>query len=304
MDSDTKFIDKLRNALAQQDLMDSSQQRVIIDCRQLEQWYRGTYGQNLDPDDLALTNIDLAEFRMWILRKCQASTCSRKFASIRAMLKLLAPTLLTSLRMPKLPQPNKPAPSGFSRTERLAIFRAAAKLSTRDRAIINLAMWTGARASSIAAVKLSKVESRQRSGSVKFDVVKGGAGKNYTVPLNVEARDALADWIRERPPVQHDFLFTSEKYPFESITRWTIHNVWHCRMRKHLPKELAKKLKGSHQARHGLARLLIDQGTPLPDVAAILNHSSVATTANIYCRPSEKDLRKHLERAVGNEEDE
>ena len=49
---------------------------------------------------------------------------------------------------------------------------------------------------------------------------------------------------------------------------------------------------------------LNDQGVPLPDVAAILGHSSVATTANIYMRPSEADLRKHLDRAIGEEGDE
>ncbi|MBU0606383.1 MAG: tyrosine-type recombinase/integrase [Armatimonadetes bacterium] len=215
-----------------------------------------------------------------------------------------APAVLTSVRMPKLPQSQKPAPSGFSRTERLAIFRAAGKLSVRDRAIIYLAMWTGAMASSLAAVKLSAVDIKSRSGSIKYDIVKGGAGKAYSIPLNVEARDALADWIKQRPPVKHDLLFTSEEYPFEPVTRWTIHDVWHRRLAEYLPKELVEELRGPHQARHGLARLLLDQGVPLPDVAAILNHSSVATTADIYCRPSEKDLRQALEKAAGEEGEE
>jgi hypothetical protein len=35
----------------------------------------------------------------------------------------------------------------------------------------------------------------------------------------------------------------------------------------------------------------------------ILNHQSVATTANIYCRPPESDLRKHLNGAIGEEEE-
>lgn len=298
----SRFLDKLTALLAEQDLADGSRQRIIIDCRQFEEWYDGTYGHRLDPDDLALTNLDLAEFRTWLLKKCQPNTTERKFASLRACLKLMAPAVLTSLRMPKIPQPNKPAPSGFTKNERLAIFRAAAKLNARDRAVVNLAMWTGARAGSLCNVKLSSVNLNARSGSIEFDVAKGG--KPYSLPLNIEAREALAEWIAVRPPVKHDFLFTNEKYPFEPITRWTIHDIWHRRLAKHLPAELAKKLKGPHQARHGLARLLIDQGVPLPDVAAILNHSSVATTANIYCRPSQRDLQNALERAVGEEADE
>lgn len=298
----SQFIDSLRDKLADEDLAEGSRERILIDCRQLEEWYLGTYGQEVNPDELALTSVDLAEYRSHVLKTCQVSTCSRKFASIRAMLKLLAPALLTSLRMPKVPQANKPAPSGFTKNERLAIFRAAAKLGTRDKAIVQLAMQTGARAGSIAAAKLSKVSLNARSGSVEFDVAKGG--KPYAVPLNAEAREAISEWLAQRPPVKHDFLFTADRYPFEPISRWAVHDIWHRRLAKHLPEELRKKLKGPHQARHGLARQLIDQGTPLSDVAAILNHSSVATTANTYMRPSEKNLRDALERAVGEEDDE
>jgi len=161
---------------------------------------------------------------------------------------------------------------------------------------------TGARASSIAGAKLSNLDIKSRSGSIGYDVVKGS--RTYSVPLNSESREALAAWVKQRPPVQHDHLFTSERYPYEGITRWSIHDVWHRRLARHLPKDLGEKLKGPHQARHGLARLLLDQGTPLPDVAAILNHSSVATTANVYMRPSERDLRKHLNGIVGEEEEE
>jgi integrase len=301
---ESDFIRVLRERLAERDIQESSRQRVLIDCSQLEEWYRGTYGSGIDSNDVALTSVDLAEYRTWLLRRCQASTAVRKFASIRAMLKLLAPAVLTSVRMPRIAVTKAPSPSGFTRKERLAIARGIAKLSPRDRALCTLALWTGARASSIAAVKLSNVDVRPRSGGVTFDVLKGAIGRTITVPANAELREALAAWIKERPPVHHDFLFTGERYPFDPITRWTVHDVWHRRLARQLPKELAEKLKGPHQARHALARLLLDQGVPLPDVAAILGHSSVSTTADIYMRPSEADLRAHLDRAIGEEGDE
>ncbi|HOD73802.1 MAG TPA: tyrosine-type recombinase/integrase [Candidatus Bipolaricaulis anaerobius] len=304
---DSKLIAKLREKLAAEtDTLPSSQERVVIDVAQLEDWFIGTYGTGIDPESIALTSMDLAEFRTWLLRTCKPATVQRKLASIRSMLKLLAPTVLTSLRMPKLPPTPKPASSGWTRTQRLAILRAVSRLdSARDRAICATALWAGARVSSIAELKLSNVRLGARSGSVTFDVVKGGReARTITVPANVELREALADWIHVRPPVKHDFLFTADRYPFDPITRWTVHDVWHRRLARHLPRELADKLKGPHQTRHALARLLLDQGVPLPDVAAILGHASVATTANIYCRPSEQDLRGHLERAVGEEPEE
>jgi len=303
MDGESEFITRLTEALAGEDLVPESRQRVLIDCRQLETWYLGTYGQPMDPGDVALTSVDLAEFRAHVLKSCQASTCSRKFASIRAMLRLLAPVLLTTIRMPKVPQPTKPAPSGFTKKERLAIFRAAEKLSARDKAIIYLAMWTGARASSLAAAKLSHVDLKARSGSIRYDIAKGGAGKAYSIPLNIEAREALEGWLKERLPVKHDYLFTSEKYPYDEISRWTIHDIWHRRLAKHLPKELAEKLKGTHQARHALGRLLAEQNVPVPDIALVLNHSSLSTVG-LYTKPSADDVRRHLERAAGEDGDE
>lgn len=300
---ETLFIQRLRAALAAEDLAEGTRDRVVVDLQTYERWHLETAGQPLDPDDLAITSVDLAEFRSHLLRKWQPGSVTRCFASLRKALRLLAPALLVSLRMPKIPQPAKPAPSGFTKNERLALLRAANRLGTRDRAIVILAMMTGARASSIANAKLSKVEINRRSGSIEYDVTKGN--RSYSVPLNAEARDALAAWLKQRPPVAEDWLFVADRYPFGQLTRWTIHDIFHRRLTKFLPADLAKRIKGGHMVgRHGLARLLLEQGVPLPDVAAILNHSSVATTANIYCRPSEQDLRRHLEQAAGEDVEE
>lgn len=305
MDSGSDFLRILRAKLASEtDTLPSSQERVVIDCKQLEQWYLGTYGTGITPDSIGLTSIDLAEFRTWLLKKCKPSTCSRKLASIRAMLKLLDPVLLTSIRMPKLPPDDRPAPSGWTRKERLAILRAVSKLDVRDRTICTLLIWTGCRVSSAANLKLSNVKLGARSGSVTFDVMKGGReSRTVTIPANAELRQALADYIGVRPPVQHDFLFVADRYPYEGISRWAIHDVWHRRLAKHLPKEMAGKIRGPHQARHALARLLIEQRVPLPDVAAVLCHVGLSSVAR-YTKPSEEDLRRHLERAIGEEVEE
>jgi len=229
----------------------------------------------------------------------------RKLASIRKALSLLAPAVLAGLRMPKLPPQNKPAPSGWTRKEWLSIYRAADRLSPRDRALVYLCCGTAARASSITAVKLENLDLKSRSGSVTYDVVKGGPARKYSVPLSAPVREALSAYLAVRKPTTHSFVFQSEKWPWDPITRWTLHDVVHRRLAKHLPRELAEKIKGPHGlGRHGLARLLIQQNVPLSDIAAILNHASVATTADIYMRPSEADLRKHLERAAGEDVEE
>ncbi|MEI6502317.1 MAG: tyrosine-type recombinase/integrase [Armatimonadota bacterium] len=303
MDGDNRFIEVLREKLADEDLMDSTRQRIVIDTRHFCEWYRGTYGDDPNPDDLSLNSADLNDYKSFLLRRCQANTTERKLASLRTALKLVAVEVLTKLRFPKVPQSPRPAPSGFSRKERLSIFRAADKLSTRDRAIIYLAMWTGARSSSISDAKLSGVEIKARSGRITFETAKGKYS-GYTVPLNAEAREALAEWIRVRPPVKHDALFVSEKYPFEKLSRWALHSIWHRKLARFLPEELRAKLKGLHQCRHSLARMLVaEMGVNLPDVMQIMNWTSLSSAA-VYTRPSERELAKHLELAVGSDVEE
>jgi integrase/recombinase XerC len=298
MDDECSFLRVLREKLAERDFAEGTRQRLLMDTRQFCEWYRGTYGETPNPDDLALNNADLNDYKGFLLRRCQANTTERKLASLRATLKLVAIDVLARLRFPRVPQSPKPAPSGFSRKERLAIFRAADRLSVRDRAIVYLAMWTGARSSSIADAKLSNVEVKARSGSITYDSVKG-KHSSYTVPLNAEARDALAAWIGVRPPVQHDFVFVSEKYPFERLSRWALHSIWHRKLARFVPAELRAKLRGLHQCRHSLARMLVaEMGVNLPDVMQIFNWSSPSSVMS-YTRASEADLRKHLDRAVG-----
>lgn len=303
MDTDCKFIERLIEEMAQEDWAEGTKQRLVIDSRQFCEWYRGTYGEDPDPDDLALNNADLNDFKAYLLQRCKANTTERKLASLRAAIKLIAIDVLTKLRFPKVPQAPKAAPSGFTRKERLAIFRAADRLSPRDRAVIYVAMWVGARTSSIAEAKLSDVEIKARSGSITFDTMKGKAG-GHTVPLNAEAREALAAWIAVRPPVQHDYLFVSEKYPYERLSRWALHSIWHRKLARFLPEGLRAKLKGLHQARHSLARMLVaEQGVNWSDAMQIMGWRSPSSVMT-YSKASKEDLAKHLERAVGEEPDE
>lgn len=295
------FMEALEAELHDDDLADTTIERTMIDARQFFEWFEETNGVALDPQDVQIVSVDLREYRGWLQRKdLTPGTIQRKFASIRKAIMMLDPKLALGLDWPKLPTEQRTAPSGFSRNERHAILRAAEMLSVRDEAIIKLLLYTGPRASSLAAAKLSNVTINARGGEIVYDVTKGN--RQYSVPLNAEVRRALSAWIEERPPVEHDHLFCSERFPHDPISRHTIYNVWHERMGGLLPKDLREKIKGSHAARHDLARRLADRGTPLADIAAICGHSDPRITVAIYNRPSKEDLTRAVDGLVGDEE--
>jgi integrase len=303
--SETFFIRRLQEKLAEQDLAPGTVERTLIDTRQFCDWYRGTTGQELDPDAPALVSVDLAEYRSHLMRRdLRPNTIHRKFYSLRKALFTVAPEQAVSLRWPKLPKIQMNAPSGFTRAERNAIIRAATtKLNARDGAVVMLLLMTGGRASSIATARLSGLQMGPRSGSITYW---GKGNKEITVPLNVEAREAVTRWLAVRPKADHDFIFTAVRHPFEPISRWVVHSIWGKTLARHVPRELAGKLKGPHSARHALARLLLsgDEGrwnpVPASDVAALLGHSSVKTTVGIYCRPSPENLQAAVDRIAGD----
>jgi integrase/recombinase XerC len=303
----TVFMLRLKQKLAEEDLAEATIKRTLIDAAQFGKWYRGTTGHDLDPDDLQVVNVDLAEFRGWLQRQdMKPSSVQRKFASLRKAFMLLSPERALRLRWPKLPTAQVTAPSGLSRNERNAILRACEQLSARDALVVKLGLFTGARSSSIADIRMSDIEVGQRSGSITFH---GKGNREYKVPLNREVRDALARYLAVRPPVEHPYLLVQERWPYGKVSRWVLHDIAHRRLAGHLPPDVAKRMKGLHAFRHDLARRLLsgDEGrhAPIPvgDVAAILGHADVRTTAGIYARPSPEDMKRALDRIAGDEDE-
>jgi len=301
----TRFIAALRDALDGADLAPGTRQKCRTDCSQFEEFWSGTTGEPLDPENLHITASDLQEWRGVLSRRgITAGTTQRKFMSLRACLKLMAPELAVRLRWPKLPQAQVTSPSGFTASQRNAILRAAERLSPRDEAIVKLLMFTGARASTVAAAKLSRVKLNERSGHIDYDVSKNR--RTYRVPLCSEARHALSRWIAVRPPAPHDYLFCSDRrLPFPPISRAVVWQAWKS-LGKYLPKDFP--LHGPHAARHDFARRLLsgDEGrtipTPAADVAALCGHADPRICVAIYSQPSPESLERAVGRLVGDEE--
>lgn len=312
---DTPFMVKLKGALEAEDLAPNTVELTARQARQFEEWYAETVGHGIDPDDVQVVAVDLQDYRGHLQRKgTTPGSVQRHFASIRKALLLIAPEVAVKLRWPKLPTQAPSSPSGFTRSERNAIIRAAEQLaqsSPRDACVIHILLNVGCRASSLANLRLDDVVIRERSGSVTFRHAKGD--RTYEVPLNAEARAAITRYLKVRPPVtDHPNLLCSERFPYPPVSRAVIWRIWHERLRKHLPAKVAEKIRGPHQARHDLARRLLsgDGGrttpTPIQDVARILGHAGgdPRIVCGVYGSPSEEDLKRALDRIVGEEDGE
>ena len=82
-------------------LLPSSIARILLDVNQFQEFHRGSTGEYLDPDNLKLSSLDLAEWKGYLQRRgAKPATLQRKFSSLRKMVLVLAPGLMGQLRWP------------------------------------------------------------------------------------------------------------------------------------------------------------------------------------------------------------
>lgn len=154
----------------------------------------------------------------------------------------------------------------------------------RDVALVQMMAHAGLRVGEIAALRVSSVELKERSGQV---TVLGKGSKRRVVPLNGEARRALSAWLASRPVVDTEALFIGRRG--ETLGVRAIQRIL-----AQLGRAAGLEDLTPHVLRHTFAKNLVDAGVGLEKVADLLGHSRLDTT-RIYTRPGQGDLERAAE---------
>jgi site-specific recombinase XerD len=155
----------------------------------------------------------------------------------------------------------------------------------RDQAMINLMLFAGLREMEVVLLDHGDVVLGERSGKVVIRQGKGG--KRRVVPLNVDARRALGEWIHVRGESEGP-LFTSKhgsRIGARSIQKMVSEIGRICKIEDLTP----------HRLRHTFAKMALDKGVQITVISSLLGHSRLETTA-IYTRPGWEDLEQAVER--------
>lgn len=149
----------------------------------------------------------------------------------------------------------------------------------RDRALLLLLATTGLRAKELRLLELLDI--RWRSGEVLVRRTK--AKRDRVVPLLQEAGVALAEYVlHARPRIDSQRVFLSYLPPIRPFgTSGAISRIVRSRLERgglELPR-----IAGAHLVRHSLATQLVSQRRPINEVADLLGHRSIDTTA-IYVK--------------------
>jgi integrase/recombinase XerD len=151
----------------------------------------------------------------------------------------------------------------------------------RDLAILLLLARLGLRACEVARLCLDDID--WRAGEL---MVRGKGSTTERLPLPHEAGEALVSYLRHgRPHAEFREVFVSALAPLRPLSPSAVVGVvgYAC-------DRAGMQRVGPHRLRHTLASDLLRAGTPLAQIAPILRHASVATTA-IYAKIDREALR-------------
>ena len=110
-------------------------------------------------------------------------------------------------------------------------------------------------------------------------VIRGKANRHERLPLPVDVGEALVAYLRtDRHHAQGRALFVGARAPFEGLRSSAV-----CTLVRHACRRAGLQAVGAHRLRHTAATGMLQAGASLAQVAQVLRHRSLGTTA-IYAK--------------------
>ena len=175
-------------------------------------------------------------------------------------------------------------PRGISKPDARALLEGCDRRSVigrRDFAVVIIMLRLGLRASEVAGLTLDDID--WRAGEV---VVHGKGTREDRLPLPADVGEAIAGYLRDGRPVSgRRAVFLRGRAPFDPIAPGTVSSTVRRACRRAGIDEV-----GAHRLRHTVACDMVAAGVPLVQIAQVLRHHSLQSTA-IYARVDIEQLR-------------
>jgi integrase/recombinase XerD len=152
----------------------------------------------------------------------------------------------------------------------------------RDYAVLIMLLRLGLRAGEVARLRLDDLD--WRAGEL---VVRGKGARLDRLPMPVEVGEAITAYLqRGRPRSERREVFLSARAPYQPIASGTVGSTVRRACRRAGIDEV-----GPHRLRHTVACEMVRAHVPLVEIAQVLRHNSLQSTA-IYARVDLDELRK------------
>lgn len=241
-------------------------------------------------DDLAcLSGAEINAFVLREARRRSPSSAGTVTGALRALLRFLhvrgmiaAPLAET---VPSVARRREDLPRGLDPEQARRLLDSCDRSTVagrRDVAILLLLTRLGLRGGEVAALRLDDVD--WRAGEI---VIRGKGSRVDQLPLPSDVGQALVDYLRNgRPRGFGRAVFLTACAPRVGMSRGAVSNVVEraC-ARAGIPPV------GAHRLRHTLATELLSRGAGLAEVAQVLRHQDLRTTA-VYAKVDRRALSR------------
>jgi integrase/recombinase XerD len=240
-----------------------------------------SYGRDLRDFEGPLTRTGVQDFMAGLLtgRRRRASSVARASAALRSFLKFLGhEDLARFVLAPKKPR-LLPHPLDGRQVKDLLETDTRDRLSSRDRALLELLYACGLRVSELSMLKMSDLN--LDAGYLRCF---GKGEKERIVPIGRLAVEALKSYFAEdRGDTDCEYVFVSSKGG-----RLVRESIWRL-VQKHARHADVRGRVFPHALRHSFATHLVEGGADLRYVQEMLGHSKISTT-QIYTQVDRKRL--------------
>ena len=244
-----------------------SQRSHIASCKRFAAFVKRS-PDTATPDDVRRFQLHLAETGMSICNRNRIMT-GVKFLFRVTLRRLDLVAEIYHLRQPqKIPQVMSP-----DETRRLL----AVANNLKVRTLLSLGYGCGLRAGEVVRLKVKHIDSAQKI--IRVEQSKGRKDRN--VMLSPETLDLLRQWWKARPsrhdagtPAQERWLFPGNR-PGKPMTTRQLSRLFH----QAADAAGIKKAVTLHALRHSFATHLLERGTDIRIIQALLGHDKLDTTA-------------------------
>ena len=151
----------------------------------------------------------------------------------------------------------------------------------RDHAILLLLARLGLRAGEVAAMQLEDLD--WRGGEL---LVRGKGDRHERLPLPVNVGEALVSYLRLRPRRECRAVFLCVRAPLGPVNSSVVSQI----VRAACTRAGLERV-GAHRLRHTAATGMLRAGASLPEIAQVLRHERLETTAQ-YARVDRRALHE------------
>lgn len=250
--------------------------------------------ERAEPLEDALRRLTAADVTGFVVAQCGPGRCSHTTAKLvtgglRSLLRYLQlagfterPLVQVVPRAAGWRASSLPRPLDAEDVERLLeSCDPATVVGRRDFAILSVLSRLGLRAGEVAALCLDDID--WRAGEM---IVRGKGSTAERLPVPHDVGEALVSYLHHgRPQVDFREVFVTVHAPRRPLRPLTVTHVVGSACRR-----AGLEPVGAHRLRHTLASELLRAGTPLAEIAPILRHAGVATTA-VYAKVDREALR-------------